>query len=465
MGEFITYAQNFEDVMLWRALRDVDQGFYIDVGAADPDLDSVTKAFYDAGWHGLNIEPYADLFSKLAASRPRDINLDCVVGETAGSVDYYKVIGTGLSTTNSDLARRHAESGYAIEVIKAPQRTLADICEQYAPRVIYFLKVDAEGAEAQVILGADFNNFRPWTIIIEATEPNSSVENWQDWEPLLLASRYTFAWFDGLNRFYLADERVPVLAQAFRAPPNVFDRWRRPTSIADQATVARWQTRVEAAERERDNAVNACLTATNRLAGTQAALAASRKDLSAAHESLETVQNALAVAQDELADTKHALAQQEAHLSAFLGSTSWKISKPVRKAVTSLRLQLTRTSLVCRALLPGGVHQRAVLKQSLCRRFSPPAVEPTAPELPGYQEWVTRFDTLRPNERNEIRHRPVDSELPKILGLICVGSGTWSDVMDTIVSLRGQLRDNWQALVCCGTDCSAELRNDLQSYL
>jgi hypothetical protein len=32
--------------MLWRVLYDVKEGFYIDVGAAGPDDDSVTRAFY-----------------------------------------------------------------------------------------------------------------------------------------------------------------------------------------------------------------------------------------------------------------------------------------------------------------------------------------------------------------------------------------------------------------------------------
>src|SRR5215470_12416094 len=53
---FISYAQNYEDVMLWRALKHIDQGFYIDVGANDPDIDSVTKAFYERGWRGINVE-------------------------------------------------------------------------------------------------------------------------------------------------------------------------------------------------------------------------------------------------------------------------------------------------------------------------------------------------------------------------------------------------------------------------
>lgn len=72
---FISYAQNFEDVMLWRALKHVKDGFYIDVGAAWPDKDSVTKAFYERGWRGVNIEPNPEMWRVLSADRPRDLNL------------------------------------------------------------------------------------------------------------------------------------------------------------------------------------------------------------------------------------------------------------------------------------------------------------------------------------------------------------------------------------------------------
>ena len=61
---FISYAQNYEDVMLWRALQHVENGFYVDVGANDPTVDSVTKAFYDRGWRGLNIEPVQLYYKK-----------------------------------------------------------------------------------------------------------------------------------------------------------------------------------------------------------------------------------------------------------------------------------------------------------------------------------------------------------------------------------------------------------------
>ena len=44
-GAFISYAQHGEDVLLWRALSGVKNGFYIDVGAFHPINDSVTRAF------------------------------------------------------------------------------------------------------------------------------------------------------------------------------------------------------------------------------------------------------------------------------------------------------------------------------------------------------------------------------------------------------------------------------------
>ena len=71
---FISYAQNYEDVMLWRALKHIDKGFYVDVGANDPIIDSVTAAFYERGWRGINIEPMRSYHEHLCAARPLDIN-------------------------------------------------------------------------------------------------------------------------------------------------------------------------------------------------------------------------------------------------------------------------------------------------------------------------------------------------------------------------------------------------------
>ena len=106
---------------------------------------------------------------------------------------------------------------------KVAVSTLADVCRQYAPSEIHFLKIDVEGAEGAVIQGADFNAFRPWIVLAEATVPLSQVANHAAWEPILIAADYRFVWFDGLNRFYLAQEKHAALAPHFRLPPNCFD--------------------------------------------------------------------------------------------------------------------------------------------------------------------------------------------------------------------------------------------------
>jgi FkbM family methyltransferase len=275
---FVTHAQNFEDVMLWRALRHLGTGFYIDAGAADPTEFSVTRAFYERGWSGVNIEPDPDFQAALRRERPRDVNLDCLLGARRGEAVLHRIPGTGLSTLDAGFAARHASSGFPVETLRRPVRPLVEICRDHAPGPIHFLKIDVEGAEADVLRGCDFATFRPWIILLEATEPNSQVPSWQGWEPLLTRVRYRFAWFDGLNRFYLAMEHEAALRPAFASPPNVFDNW----VSADQVAAEQRALRAEAMHLD-GPAGDAARVA---VAQANAALEARLAELQAAHDQL-----------------------------------------------------------------------------------------------------------------------------------------------------------------------------------
>jgi peptide methionine sulfoxide reductase MsrB len=65
LRKIISYAQNREDVIIDAFFPDLKKGFYVDIGAADPNYDSVTKFFYEKGWSGINIEPNPQLFKLL----------------------------------------------------------------------------------------------------------------------------------------------------------------------------------------------------------------------------------------------------------------------------------------------------------------------------------------------------------------------------------------------------------------
>jgi hypothetical protein len=99
------------------------------------------------------------------------------------------------------------------------------VCERHANGVtIDFLKIDVEGWEEAVIRGGDWQRFRPRVVLVEATQPNSPRPSHAAWEPLLLEAGYLFAYFDGLNRYYVRKEDEDLLAH-FATPPNVFDKF------------------------------------------------------------------------------------------------------------------------------------------------------------------------------------------------------------------------------------------------
>lgn len=221
---FISYTPNLEDVMLRRALKHVANGFYIDIGAHDPIEGSLTKAFYDLGWRGINVEPLPLCSELLRVNRPDDTNLQAAVSDEGGSITIYHSVSAGaLSTTSVDVADRHRQEGLEITPLEVTARTLSDICSEHVgDKQIHFLKIDVEGAEEAVLRGMDFGRWRPWIVVVEATEPMSPVPNHEKWEYFLTGNAYEFVYFDGINRFYLAHEQLS-LRHSFFAPPNVFD--------------------------------------------------------------------------------------------------------------------------------------------------------------------------------------------------------------------------------------------------
>jgi FkbM family methyltransferase len=210
-----SYAQNFEDVTLRRALLDIDHGFYVDLGSYHPSIHSVTKHFYDRGWSGVNVEPNPALLAQFIADRPRDINLGVAVGSENAEIALYIIGDTGLTTTIQSLACRHGSTGHATtDIVRVKSITLDALFETYCgDRTIDFLKIDVECAESAVILPCSFESRRPRIIVLENSE---------GYHDHLLSRGYVFCWFDGLNRWYVRKEddlRCSYLAR----PPSLWD--------------------------------------------------------------------------------------------------------------------------------------------------------------------------------------------------------------------------------------------------
>ncbi len=208
--------------MLWRALKDVRNGFYIDVGAQDPDVATVTRAFYERGWSGINIEPVAKYHEMLCRARPRDTNMMLAAGAEEAERDFFEIANTGLSTLSPELAGTHRGAGWPSTLQRVRQRRLADVWSEHVKTPVHFLKVDAEGSEAEVLAGADLARNRPWIILVEAVAPMTQIPDHDKWERAITDADYDFVYFDGLNRFYVAREHSGI-APSFSVPPNFFD--------------------------------------------------------------------------------------------------------------------------------------------------------------------------------------------------------------------------------------------------
>jgi FkbM family methyltransferase len=242
----ISYSQNREDILLARVFAGQEDGFYIDVGANDPRNCSVTKHFYEQGWHGINVEPNAK-FPILAADRPRDVNLNVAVGNQDTEQTFYEFSqNAALSTFVQLEAEEHRRRfGYNYLVRRVPVRTLASICQSNGVTAIDFMSIDVEGYERQVLSGADWRRWRPRVVLIEATRPHQTETTHEGWEYLLLEADYRFTYFDGLNRFYLRAEDA-ALARHFDVPPNVFDDYILYEHIAQVESIgATCQRRIE----------------------------------------------------------------------------------------------------------------------------------------------------------------------------------------------------------------------------
>ncbi len=222
----VSYAQNREDVLLYRAFSGRSEGFYIDVGANDPTVCSISKCFYDLGWHGINIEPVRPVFQRLAAERTRDINLNIGLSNCRQTLRFYECVSEStLSTFSSASAAWWSAPprGFVFKERQVPVMTLAQVCEQYVRQPIDFLSIDAEMHERAIIEAQDWKRWRARIVVVEDGVSAETGRTCHDqWEPILLAADYLFAFWDGVNRFYVRKEDEHLLP-LLQIPANSTD--------------------------------------------------------------------------------------------------------------------------------------------------------------------------------------------------------------------------------------------------
>ena len=187
----------------------VQSGFFVDVGANDPEQGSQTWHLEQLGWRGVLIEPQPLLARKLREQRLAQVfACACTSPRNAG-----KMLPLQISGPFSSLNLDHFVAGMPKqEVIEVPARTLDDIlAEANAPVPIDMLSIDVESHEIEVLSGLTLARWQPRLILIEDIVLHRRLHR------LLRSRGYKWVRRTGINAWY-----VPAVS---RMTVSAFGRW------------------------------------------------------------------------------------------------------------------------------------------------------------------------------------------------------------------------------------------------
>lgn len=167
-----------EDLIILNYFKDINDGYYVDVGCYHPVHLSNTFLLHKKGWNGVNIdisEYTIDLFNYL---RPRDTNINTAVTNFDGSTKfYYQKKLSQLSSIKKNTATKRMQGKIDEKEIKAYKLSTILSNTKYRHKKINFLNIDAEDSDFDVLCSIDFKIYRPDMICVEIIEEDIFESN------------------------------------------------------------------------------------------------------------------------------------------------------------------------------------------------------------------------------------------------------------------------------------------------
>lgn len=201
-----SYSQWSEDRDVLAFFGNKSDGFFVEVGAYDPELLSSSLLLEQSGWKGVLIEPQPDCCERLRARRKAVVcQAACGARGEEGTTTFY-VSGpfSGLNPATSGVAKAECPS------IQVQVRSLDSILEEHAVDQVDFISIDVEGTELNVLRGFNLAKYKPKLILIEDHVYSLAVHNF------LKGAGYKLIRRTGSNNWYLPVQN-PV-------NPSIFER-------------------------------------------------------------------------------------------------------------------------------------------------------------------------------------------------------------------------------------------------
>ena len=146
-----------------RVFPGVRDGYFVDIGSGHGIKDSNTNVLEDLGWSGVCVDPFptnmenrtCKVFSEVAYSSPGRTVSFTRAGHLGGISDHLN-----LWASDERLAKA--------KTVELTTTTVDEILERaQAPRYLYYVSLDVEGAEYEVLQGFDLARYRVGALTVE----------------------------------------------------------------------------------------------------------------------------------------------------------------------------------------------------------------------------------------------------------------------------------------------------------
>lgn len=216
----IHYSQFGEDIILKGFIsRNINDGFYVDVGCFHPKKYSNTYKLYKRGWRGINIDLDSLKIETFKWVRPHDYNITAAISDQETTVKVYSFGHYSLvSTIDEKTAMKKLND--IKEVREVETHTLNQVIEQspFAGRQIDLLSIDTEGHDLNVLKSLDFEKYKPRLIMIETHLMNmDQIEESELYQLLKQKGYYLINWV-GFTLFFTYPKNQLLL-------PDIPFRW------------------------------------------------------------------------------------------------------------------------------------------------------------------------------------------------------------------------------------------------
>jgi len=176
----MNYSQYKEELFLLEYFSNKNNGFLVDIGAADGQTNSNTKKLIDIGWSGLLVEPNKKNFDKISElykgnDKIKKENLGCS-DKTINDVRFFinKNDEMEQCSTFSQEFSISVKNYYNCDYVETISNLIktSDLFKKHNITYIDFLSIDAEGYDSLIIKGIDFNNITIDLLCVENIDEN-----------------------------------------------------------------------------------------------------------------------------------------------------------------------------------------------------------------------------------------------------------------------------------------------------